>query len=98
MARQLKPKPTYSCSLIDEGKQIYAVTKYAPDLEGDYEEEAVYKVEHDSEQKRYTCECFAGLMGKYCRHKQVVDIFKANPEKIGSIHYWNFDRKCWAAN
>jgi hypothetical protein len=92
MTRQLKPKPQYSVDLIDEGKQIYCVTKWSA---MDHDEEAAYKVVSDEAQHIYTCECYAGLMGKYCRHKQIVDLYKATPEKLGSVATYCFDRKTW---
>ena len=90
MARTLKPKPEYSCEQPDPGKHEYIVKKLTP---GDLEEESAYTVHHGD--GYYTCDCYAGLSHKYCRHLQIVDIFKAEPEKIGSVATYNFDRKCW---
>jgi hypothetical protein len=91
-ARQLKPKPQYSVDIIDEGAHIFSVTKWSAE---EQDEEAVYKVVSDEQQHIYTCECFAGQMGKYCRHKQIVDLYKAEPDKLGSVATYCFDRKTW---
>jgi hypothetical protein len=91
-ARQLKPKPQYSVDIVDELNSIFSVTKWSAE---DHEEEAVYKVVSDEPQHIYTCDCYAGLMGKYCRHKQIVDLYKAEPQKLGSVATYNFDRKQW---
>lgn len=89
MARELKPKPEYSCECVDEGNQIYKVTKIMPNGE----EQDPYTVQiHPS--KTITCDCYAGLTGKNCRHKQMVELFIVH-NKVGSIATYCFDRKEW---
>lgn len=40
------------------------------------------------------CDCVAGLMGKFCRHRQLIPIFGA-AEAIGTGRLYNFDRAQW---
>jgi hypothetical protein len=91
MARELKPKPEYSCEYVDEAEGIFKITKLEPP---DYDPGNEYIVQ--SHNGRYSCDCFAGLKGTFCRHLQLVDLFKANPDKIGSRHTYNWDRKHWS--
>lgn len=92
MARILKPKPEYSCEYVDEAVDdtLFKVTKLVPP---DLEEEKVYTIR--SGNGVYSCDCYAGLMHKFCRHLQIVDIFKANPDKIGGRHTYCWDRQSW---
>lgn len=90
MGRVLKPKPEYSCEYIDEAKGVFKVTKYSPP---DMDEENSYTVV--SGRGIYTCDCYAGLMGKFCRHMQIVDLFKANPDLIGGVKTYCWDRQTW---
>jgi hypothetical protein len=91
MTRELKPKPEYSCEIIDEVAGSYKITKWSA---GDLDEDKVYTVYGG--RGRSTCDCYAGLSGKFCRHKQVLDIFLSQPEKIGGGSYYNYDRKHWS--
>jgi hypothetical protein len=40
------------------------------------------------------CDCFAGLAGKNCRHKQVVRMFQEK-HLVNSGRLYNFDRDKW---
>jgi hypothetical protein len=91
MVRQLKPKPEYSVEYIDEVNNLFKVTKLVPP---DLEEENSYTVRSGG--GKYSCDCYAGLQRKFCRHLQIVDIFKANPERIGGRHTYNWDRQKWS--
>jgi hypothetical protein len=90
MGRVLKAKPEYSCELVDEEKYLYRVAKLVPP---DYDEEIAYTVRSGG--GLYTCDCYAGLMGKFCRHIQIVDLFKAIPDRLGGRYTYCFDRKEW---
>lgn len=40
------------------------------------------------------CSCFAGLQGKYCRHKQLIPIMEA-AGAINTGRAFNFDKQKW---
>lgn len=95
MARQLKPKPVYGVDHLqdDQGIYNYEVQKYDPHMEHVLERYHLYKPP-PGVTRSTTCDCFAGLMHKHCRHKQILDIFIAEGA-VGSARAYCFDRKSW---
>jgi hypothetical protein len=95
--RELKPKPLYSVDPHENGEAFtYLVTKMDFDLNVLEKYKVYYPLTQNEDGGKYGhCDCFAGLMGKFCRHKQVVDIFRAEGA-IGKPRLYNFDRKKWA--
>lgn len=89
MVRQLKPRAEYSCEELGEETGKYKVCKLSP---GDLDVLQEYTVNfgHGIE----NCDCYAGLMGKRCRHIQLVELFIAHA-KVGSVATYCFDRKEW---
>jgi hypothetical protein len=41
-----------------------------------------------------TCDCFAGLAGKFCRHKQLIPIFE-QAKAFNTGRLYSFDKSKW---
>jgi hypothetical protein len=88
--RELKPKPLYGVDLVDKEKADFKVMK----MDHDMNILETYEVRKPFSGDSGTCDCYAGLQSKFCRHKQIVDAFR-EAGKVGSSALYCYDRKFW---
>lgn len=100
MGKQLKPKPVYGVDRKPDTLPFnYEVQKYDTELmEHVVERYSVYMPQPDLATEDYqrgtTCDCYAGLMGKWCRHKKMTQMF-INAGYVGQPKAYSYDRKTW---
>ena len=83
-----------------EGHQVFRVVKHdkarvlkgAPDFLS--QEGGGYEVVKNPAKSFITCDCYAGLMGKQCRHIEMV-LIAEDADAVGSGRYYDYDKKRW---
>jgi hypothetical protein len=89
-----KPKPLYNVSRKEGASDVWTFTVQKMNHDLDIEESYTVFYPTNNQSGAPTCDCFAGLMHKFCRHKELVDIFRAD-NAIGTTKLYCYDHKEW---
>lgn len=82
-------KDWYTVNIAPPPANSFLVLKF----NDNFEHETTYTVSREGVDAG-ACDCFAGLAGKFCRHKQVIPIFE-DAKAFNTGRLYSFDKQKW---